>query len=103
RKFMRIAAPLRLLAAALAAATLLAGCGGGSGSDGNSAPKPVAEGVYFGLYTPSDHSTPIPLLGAIAPGDYAWFGDIHGTQYLLPNRIEAGAFAGSVTAWAPYG
>lgn len=101
-EFIMPATLFRAGAVALAAAVLLAGCGGGSDSGGDT-PKPVAEGVYFGLYTVAGDSTPIPVFGAIAPGDYAWFGDIHGSEYRLPDRIEKGGFAGGVTAWAPFG
>jgi hypothetical protein len=92
---------LGTVGAAFALAALLGGCGGG-GSGGKTA-KPVAEGVYFGLFTTDGNSKPTPVFGAISPGGYAYFGDIHGTQYVLPSKIEKGGFAGKVTAWAPFG
>jgi hypothetical protein len=92
---------LRALAVALVAGALLAGCGGGSGSGGKT-DKPLAEGVYFGLYTADDASTPSPVFGAVAPGSYAYFGTIHGALYVLPTKIEKGGFAGTASAWAPF-
>ncbi|MGH8274841.1 MAG: hypothetical protein ACRES9_11440 [Gammaproteobacteria bacterium] len=91
------------IAAVLAVAVLLGGCGGGGSGSGGNPPKPIAEGVYFGLYTTAGSSTPVPVFGAVSPQGYAYFGDIHGTQYVLPDQIEKGGFTGSVTAWAPFG
>ncbi len=63
------------LAAAVVLAAPLPGCGGGSGP-GDSSPKPVAEGVYFGLYTARGSATPIPVSEAVLPGDHVYFADI---------------------------